>query len=209
MHILITKTFSDLGVTYTAGEKIHVATSVAERFFQGKVAERVKYKTTAEYLSVVEAERARLNPILPAVVTWMVVKDVVKERWAIVAKCSRANCSRFSCFSGPPSAALESLTFLHSCGEVTSVPITPEVCAQYRKVFHRRFMLSYAEAYAAKCAAPSIDKPYLTAEEISNSNAARGATSEDSPAKHAGFTFDIPYKTPQELMKENLKRAPK
>jgi hypothetical protein len=209
MHIQITKTFTDLGVTYTAGEKIHVATSVAERFFQGKVAERVKYKTTAEYLSVVEAERARLNPVLPAVVTWMVVKDVVKERWAIVAKCSRANCSRFSCFSGPPSAALESLTFLHTCGEVTSVPITPEVCAQYRKVFYPKFMLSEDQARYLSNFAPARDPRLPTAEEIVESNRLRGATSEDSPAKHAGFTLDIPYKTAQEVMKENLKRTPK
>jgi hypothetical protein len=86
MEIIITKTFDDLGTTYQVGTRHHVATSVAERYIQHKVAERYKYKSVAERLSSEEAERARLNPVAPAAVTWAVVKGAVSERYHISAR---------------------------------------------------------------------------------------------------------------------------
>jgi hypothetical protein len=68
------------------GTRHHVATSVAERYIQHKVAERYKYKSVAERLSSEEAERARLNPVAPAAVTWAVVKGAVSERYHISAR---------------------------------------------------------------------------------------------------------------------------
>ena len=134
MEIIITKTFDDLGTTYQVGTRHHVATSVAERYIQHKVADRYKYKSVAERLSSEEAERARLNPVAPAAVTWAVKKGALRERYYISAKCSRANCTVLA-YDAPPSTVLESLTFCHSCGGFAPEKIPAAICDQYRKLF--------------------------------------------------------------------------
>jgi hypothetical protein len=134
MEIIITKTFEDLGTTYQVGTRHHVATSVAERYIQHKVADRYKYKSVAERLCSEEAERARLNPLPPATVAWAVVKGAISERYQISAKCSRANCTSVL-YDAPPSASLESLTFCHSCGGSAPEKIPAAVAAQYRNLF--------------------------------------------------------------------------
>ena len=134
MEIIVTKTFEDLGTTYEVGTRHHVATSVAERYIQHKVADRYKYKSVAERLSSEEAERQRSLPQIPVTVQWACVKGMLSERYYISAKCSRANCTALA-YDAPPSAALEAITFLHSCGGYAPEQIPAAICDQYRKLF--------------------------------------------------------------------------
>lgn len=134
MFITITKNFEHLGTAYKVGQLLDVENSVGADFIQHKVAEHTKFKSSAERLAAREAERTRLNPIPPATVTWACVKGMLSERYYIGAKCSRANCTALA-YDAPPSAALEAITFLHSCGGFAPEKIPAAICDQYRKLF--------------------------------------------------------------------------
>lgn len=115
----------------------------------------------------------------------------MKGRSCIVAKCSRPNCT-VSTFHGDPAQAYR-LEFHHSCGCVSVDKITKEVCDQYKKLFAPVLTFSAEEAAYWSNFAPSRDPRYLTGEEMAAQNAARGATSELSPAKCGGFVVDRPH----------------
>lgn len=134
MYIHILKTFDDLGTSYQAGQKLHVPTSLGERYVFAGVAEQVKYKSYVDRLQAEEAERQRSLPQIPEAVQWACVKGAFSEHYHISAKCSRANCTSLA-YDAPPSASLESITFYHSCGGFAPEKIPAAICNQYRKLF--------------------------------------------------------------------------
>lgn len=88
MHIQITKTFSDLGITHTEGTREHVAASVAERYFEAKVAAPVKYASIAERFAVDEALRVAAIPEhlreTPDI-KWGVRRLPTSEKWVVTS----------------------------------------------------------------------------------------------------------------------------
>jgi hypothetical protein len=194
-------------VKFVSGPKTgtieHLQPSIANTLIAAGLAEHIPYKSYVERLN---EESAQANKPV-AVVRWQCIKDDIKGRFAIVAKCNQPHCNPAT-FHGDPKVA-DTLVFQHSCGCGSTETVTNEVVEQYRKQFRPVLNLSSDQAYAAICAGPSHDKPYFTADEILESNRLRGATSESSPAKCAGFAVDVPYKTAGEIMKENLARGAK
>jgi hypothetical protein len=97
VEITITRTFEDLGITYTEGEHHHVATSVAERFFQAKAAVRRKYawdpkRQNANYWLEDMAERERLRvaalpqdqrQIFHSTPVWRLVYNKTQNRFGV------------------------------------------------------------------------------------------------------------------------------
>jgi hypothetical protein len=160
MHIQITKTFTtNSGKVYQAGEQVHCPTSVAEGFIFDGVAERVKYKSYVERLQQEEADQ-RASIVTPAVtVQWSVSQGAVSGRYLVAAKCSQQQCSTLA-YDAPPTAALESITFLHSCGCITGPEKIPAaVAAQYRKLFKPATTLGKDEAAYFHDARPQPSKP--------------------------------------------------
>jgi hypothetical protein len=160
MHIQITKTFTtNSGKVYQAGEQVHCPASVAEGFIFDGVAERVKYKSYVERLQQEEADR-RASIVTPvATVQWSVSQGAVSGRYFVAAKCSQQQCSTLA-YDAPPTAALESITFLHSCGCITGpekIPAT--VAAQYRKLFKPATTLGRDEAAYFHDARPQLSTP--------------------------------------------------
>ena len=181
----------------------HLQPSIANVLIASGMAEHIPYKSYVERLNEESAQAAK--PV--AVVRWQCIKDDIKGRFAIVAKCDQQHCNAAT-FHGDPKVA-DTLVFQHSCGCGSTTKITNEVVEQYRKQFRPVINLSPDQAYAAICAGPSHDTPYMTADEILESNRQRGATSEASPAKCAGFAPDVPYKTGAEIQKDNLTHGAK
>ena len=86
MEIEITKTFEDLGVTYREGERLHVAVSVAERFFQAKVAKRHTHKNYLEWLDAEQAAHVAAQPadVRNPVAKWGIRFLEDSRKWVIV-----------------------------------------------------------------------------------------------------------------------------
>lgn len=82
-------------------------------------------------------EAARPTPVIAPTVTWNMTRGSLNQRYAITARCARANCSSLR-FDGVPdlTKALEHLTFTHSCGGGAPEMAPQAICDQYRKVFN-------------------------------------------------------------------------
>jgi hypothetical protein len=86
-----------------------------------------------------ERSAAFAEPQRAAQVSWLVAKGSLTERYAITARCSRANCSSFF-FDGDPDTwrdghyLLEHLEFVHSCGGAAPVQVPASICKEYRGV---------------------------------------------------------------------------
>jgi hypothetical protein len=159
MHIQITKTFTtNSGKVYQAGEQVHCPASVAEGFIFDGVAERVKYKSYVERLRQEEADRQASIVAPVATVEWSVAQGIVNSRYYISAKCSRPQCSTLI-YDAPPTAALEQMQFLHSCGCVFGEVIPAAVAAHYRKLFKPVTQYTSDEARAAFDARPQPSVP--------------------------------------------------
>jgi hypothetical protein len=165
--------------------------------------EIIKYKNHIERLTSL----AKMQSTPVAHVRWQSIKDDIKGRFAIVAKCDQANCTSV-CFHGDPKIA-DTLVFYHSCGCGSTERVTKEVVAAYRKNFQPVTTLSAEEAIYWRNHAPTHDPHVPTAEEILQSNLARGATSESALARQGGFSPDRPYLTPQEILAVNVKNGAK
>jgi hypothetical protein len=106
------------------------------------LAENIPYKNYVERLS---EENAQLQPVLPdATVRWSVAAGIKTEKPFISARCSRPNCTTLI-YDGPPKT-LESITFCHTCGELSIEIIPAAVCKQYRSTYHKPVNLSDDEA---------------------------------------------------------------
>jgi hypothetical protein len=154
MFITITKNFEHLGTAYEVGQLLDVENSVGADFIQHKVAEHTKFKSSAERLAAREAERARLNPVPPATVFWAVKKGRLTDRWAVIASCSRPNCSTFYYDDDPgkitekqgveegffgvkvtrKNGSIENQHFTHSCSGTAPEKVPANICAEYRRV---------------------------------------------------------------------------
>jgi hypothetical protein len=93
-----------------------------------------------------------------ATVQWSNCRSAARGLHYIAAKCSRPNCTQLQ-YDGAPSAALESLTFNHSCGCQNSERIPAAVAAQYRSAFKPATQLGKDEAIAATLGRPQPSRP--------------------------------------------------
>lgn len=122
----------------------HLQPSIANVLIASGLAEHIPYKNYAERLS---EETAQLQPSLPdATVRWSVGAGIKTGKPCISARCSRPNCTTLI-YDGPPKT-LESLTFCHTCGELSIEMIPAAVCKQYRSTYQQSPNLSED---AAKC----------------------------------------------------------
>jgi len=93
-----------------------------------------------------------------ATVRWSVAQGMVNGRYYISAKCSRPQCSTLT-YDAPPSAAIESITFLHSCGCAHAEKVPAQIAEQYRKQFKPATTLGKDEARYYHDARPQVSKP--------------------------------------------------
>jgi hypothetical protein len=125
-------------VKFTSGPKQgtieHLQPSIANTLIAAGLAELIPFKNYVERLQEEEAVRQSSLPQVTSNVTWAVVKGAFSERYHISAKCSRTNCTALA-YDAPPSLALESITFYHSCGGSAPEKIPAAVAAQYRNLF--------------------------------------------------------------------------
>jgi hypothetical protein len=107
---------------------------------------------SAEWLHDMKERSEALNPPAQSKVTWTVKKGMLTERWAVLASCSRPNCSAFY-FDGDPgqiiekkgieegffgqkvsrtNGSIENQSFIHSCSGTAPEKIPASICAEYR-----------------------------------------------------------------------------
>ena len=140
------------------GREEHVENTIGKTLIALGEAEFVPYKDFRERLRS-ENPTAFTPPAVQATVQWSVAKSAISERFFISGKCSQPQCSTLA-YDAPPTAALESITFLHSCGCITGpekIPAT--VAAQYRKLFKPDTTLGRDEAAYFKDAQPQKALP--------------------------------------------------
>ncbi len=149
-------------VQFVSGPKTgiieHLQPSIAHVLIASGMAIEIKYTDFRERLRS-ENPTAFTPLAVQVTVQWSVAKSAISERFFISGKCSQPQCSTLA-YDAPPTADLESITFLHSCGCITGpekIPAT--VAAQYRKLFKPVTTLGRDEAAYFKAAQPQKSLP--------------------------------------------------
>lgn len=139
------------------GREEHVENTIGKTLIALGEAEVVPYKDFRERLR--SENPTAFAPVAAATVQWSVSQGMVNGRYYVSAKCSQPQCTTLA-YDAPPSAALEAITFLHSCG-CTSGPekVPASVVAQYRKLFKPATTLGRDEAAYFKDARPQPSLP--------------------------------------------------
>jgi hypothetical protein len=195
-------------VKFVSGPKTgtieHLQPSIANVLIASGMAEHIPYKNYAERLCEVNAQ-----PSLPdATVRWSVAAGIKTGKPCISARCSRPNCTTLI-YDGPPTT-LESLTFCHTCGELSIEMIPAAVCKQYRSTYHKPTNLSddQAKCFEVARSLNAVDTP-IQPFGPADDKLRDAAKYSNVGLGHYKPSVDVPYKTAGEILKENLKRGDK
>jgi hypothetical protein len=137
------------------GREEHVENTIGKTLIALGEAEVVPYKDFRERL---RSENPTAFAPVAATVQWSVSQGMINSRYYISAKCSQPQCTTLA-YDAPPSAALESITFLHSCGCAHAEKVPAQIAEQYRKQFKPATTLGKDEARYYHDARPQVSKP--------------------------------------------------